>query len=160
MTAPVVVDAVDPTLLREAPTRFRGLGRPVQWDIDPRAAIGTYCVKGKRCRCLGLDLNRRPLTAKLELEGSFLIYWDMVQLTRRNGVRILCQGRGSAANSAVCYSLGITAFDPVGMDLLFKRFFSGERSEWPDIDFDPPRATSASGGSSTSTSATRSAGRE
>ena len=51
---------------------------------------------------------------------------------------ILCQGRGSAANSAVCYSLGITAVDPVGMDLLFERFLSEERGEWPDIDIDLP----------------------
>ena len=48
------------------------------------------------------------------------------------------QGRGSAANSAVCYSLGITAVDPVGMDLLFERFLSEERGEWPDIDLDLP----------------------
>ena len=51
---------------------------------------------------------------------------------------ILAQGRGSAANSAVCYSLGITAVDPVGMDLLFERFLSEERGEWPDIDLDLP----------------------
>ena len=51
---------------------------------------------------------------------------------------ILVQGRGSAANSAVCYSLGITAVDPVGMDLLFERFLSEERGEWPDIDIDLP----------------------
>ena len=48
------------------------------------------------------------------------------------------QGRGSAANSAVCYALGITAIDPVGMDLLFERFLSEERGEWPDIDLDLP----------------------
>ena len=74
--------------------------------------------------------------AKLQLEGYFLIVWDMVEFARRNG--ILCQGRGSAANSAVCYSLGITAVDPVGMDLLFERFLSEERGEWPDIDIDLP----------------------
>ena len=51
---------------------------------------------------------------------------------------ILCQGRGSAANSAVCYALGITAVDPVGMELLFERFLSEERGEWPDIDLDLP----------------------
>ena len=55
---------------------------------------------------------------------------------RREG--ILVQGRGSAANSAVCYSLGITAVDPVGMELLFERFLSEERGEWPDIDLDLP----------------------
>ena len=51
---------------------------------------------------------------------------------------ILVQGRGSAANSAVCYSLGITAVDPVAMELLFERFLSEERGEWPDIDLDLP----------------------
>lgn len=76
------------------------------------------------------------LIEKLKLEGYFLIVWDIVQFCRRQG--ILIQGRGSAANSAVCYSLGITAVDPVGMDLLFERFLSEERGEWPDIDLDLP----------------------
>ncbi|MEP6911775.1 MAG: error-prone DNA polymerase [bacterium] len=76
------------------------------------------------------------LIEKLKLEGYFLIVWDIVQFCRRQG--ILIQGRGSAANSAVCYSLGITAVDPVGMELLFERFLSEERGEWPDIDLDLP----------------------
>jgi error-prone DNA polymerase len=76
------------------------------------------------------------LIGKLELSGYFLIVWDIVKFCRREG--ILVQGRGSAANSAVCYSLGITAVDPVGMDLLFERFLSEERGEWPDIDLDLP----------------------
>ncbi len=76
------------------------------------------------------------LIDKLGLGGYFLIVWDLVRFARENG--ILCQGRGSAANSAVCYSLGITAVDPVGMDLLFERFLSEERGEWPDIDIDFP----------------------
>jgi error-prone DNA polymerase len=76
------------------------------------------------------------LIEKLKLEGYFLIVWDIVQFCNRQG--ILIQGRGSAANSAVCYSLGITAVDPVGMDLLFERFLSEERGEWPDIDLDLP----------------------
>jgi error-prone DNA polymerase len=76
------------------------------------------------------------LIEKLGLEGYFLIVWDIVQFCRREG--ILVQGRGSAANSAVCYSLGITAVDPIGMDLLFERFLSEERGEWPDIDLDLP----------------------
>jgi error-prone DNA polymerase len=76
------------------------------------------------------------LIEKLKLEGYFLIVWDIVQFCRRQG--ILIQGRGSAANSAVCYSLGITAVDPVGMELLFERFLSEERDEWPDIDLDLP----------------------
>ena len=76
------------------------------------------------------------LIEKLELEGYFLIVWDIVNFCRAEG--ILVQGRGSAANSAVCYSLGLTAVDPVGMDLLFERFLSEERKEWPDIDLDLP----------------------
>ncbi|MGH8187440.1 MAG: hypothetical protein ACREUC_12840, partial [Steroidobacteraceae bacterium] len=76
------------------------------------------------------------LIEKLDLAGYFLIVWDIVNYCRREG--ILVQGRGSAANSAVCYSLGITAVDPVGMDLLFERFLSEERGEWPDIDLDLP----------------------
>jgi len=76
------------------------------------------------------------LIGKLELAGYFLIVWDIVDYCRRSD--ILVQGRGSAANSAVCYSLGITAVDPVGMELLFERFLSEERGEWPDIDLDLP----------------------
>ena len=76
------------------------------------------------------------LIDKLKLSGYFLIVWDLVNFCRQQG--ILAQGRGSAANSAVCYSLGITAVDPVGMDLLFERFLSEERGEWPDIDLDLP----------------------
>ena len=76
------------------------------------------------------------LVGKLGLAGYFLIVWDLVNFCRREG--ILAQGRGSAANSAVCYSLGITAVDPVGMELLFERFLSEERGEWPDIDLDLP----------------------
>jgi error-prone DNA polymerase len=92
----------------------------------------------------------RPLTAraqaqierelamieKLDLAGYFLIVWDMVQFCKRES--ILVQGRGSAANSAVCYALSITAVDPVKMELLFERFLSEERGEWPDIDLDLP----------------------
>jgi len=73
---------------------------------------------------------------KLDLAGYFLIVWDIVRFCREKN--ILVQGRGSAANSAVCYSLGITAVDPVGMNLLFERFLSEQRGEWPDIDLDLP----------------------
>jgi error-prone DNA polymerase len=76
------------------------------------------------------------LIEKLGLAGYFLIVWDMIRFCRENN--ILVQGRGSAANSAVCYALGITAVDPVGMELLFERFLSEERGEWPDIDLDLP----------------------
>jgi len=70
----------------------------------------------------------------LEYEGYFLTMYEIVQFCRHH--HILCQGRGSAANSAVCYCLGITAVDPVQMDLLFERFISRERAEPPDIDLD------------------------
>ncbi|HVT45249.1 MAG TPA: error-prone DNA polymerase [Thermoanaerobaculia bacterium] len=98
----------------------------------------------------GARARFRPLTAKaqaqlekelamiekLDLAGYFLIVWDIVQFCLRE--KILVQGRGSAANSAVCYALSITAVDPVRMDLLFERFLSEERGEWPDIDLDLP----------------------
>jgi error-prone DNA polymerase len=76
------------------------------------------------------------LIEKLKLAGYFLIVWDIIQFCREN--HILVQGRGSAANSAVCYALSITAVDPIAMDLLFERFLSEERGEWPDIDLDLP----------------------
>ncbi len=74
--------------------------------------------------------------AKLGFAGYFLIVWDIIRYCQRNG--FLVQGRGSAANSAVCYALEITAVDPVGMELLFERFLSENRGEWPDIDLDLP----------------------
>lgn len=74
------------------------------------------------------------MIAKMDLAGYFLIVWDIVRVANEMGV--LCQGRGSAANSAVCYSLGITAVDPIGMNLLFERFMSEGREEIPDIDVD------------------------
>jgi error-prone DNA polymerase len=76
------------------------------------------------------------LIERLKFAGYFLIVWDVVEFCKRNG--ILIQGRGSAANSAVCYALEITAVDPVGMKLLFERFLSENRGEWPDIDLDLP----------------------
>src|SRR5258708_2350544 len=76
------------------------------------------------------------LIEKHELAGYFLILWDIIRFCAEKG--ILVQGRGSAANSAVCYSLGITAVDPIGMQLLFYPFLSEERGEWPDIDLDLP----------------------
>jgi error-prone DNA polymerase len=84
-----------------------------------------------------LQIERElAMIERLDLAGYFLIVWDIVRYCREHN--ILVQGRGSAANSAVCYALGITAIDPVGMDLLFERFLSEERGEWPDIDLDLP----------------------
>src|SRR5260370_12941021 len=76
------------------------------------------------------------LIEKLDLAGYFLIVWDIVDFC--SSQNILVQGRGSAANRAVCYSLGITAVDPIAMELLFERFLSEERGEWPDIALDLP----------------------
>ncbi len=70
----------------------------------------------------------------LDYPGYFLTMWEIVEFCRAHD--ILCQGRGSAANSAVCYCLGVTAVDPVRMKLLFERFISKERAEPPDIDLD------------------------
>jgi error-prone DNA polymerase len=98
-----------------------------------------------RYGCADAELKKRArrqierelsLIEKLNLAGYFLIVWDLVRFCREQ--KILAQGRGSAANSAVCYSLGITAVDPIGMELLFERFLSEERGEWPDIDLDLP----------------------
>jgi error-prone DNA polymerase len=74
------------------------------------------------------------IIGRLDLADYFLIMWDIVRFANRRG--ILVQGRGSAANSAVCYCLGITAVDPIGLDLLFERFLSESRHEPPDIDLD------------------------
>jgi error-prone DNA polymerase len=74
------------------------------------------------------------LVNELSFADYFLTIWEIVEYARQK--EILCQGRGSAANSAVCYCLGITAVDPVRMNLLFERFISAERGEPPDIDVD------------------------
>lgn len=79
------------------------------------------------------------LIERLGLAGYFLIVWDIVCFCKDNG--ILIQGRGSAANSVVCYALEITIVDSVSLDLLFERFLSEERGEWPDIDLDLPSET-------------------
>ncbi|MFN2634605.1 MAG: DNA polymerase III subunit alpha [Thermoanaerobaculia bacterium] len=116
---------------------------PLPPGETPQSFLRQVAWNGARARF-------RPLTAraqaqiekelamieKLDLAGYFLIVWDIVQFCLRE--KILVQGRGSAANSAVCYALSITAVDPVKMELLFERFLSEERGEWPDIDLDLP----------------------
>jgi len=74
------------------------------------------------------------LIEELHYEAYFLTVWDLVRYARERG--ILCQGRGSAANSVVCFCLGVTSVDPAQLDLLFERFISRERNEAPDIDVD------------------------
>ncbi len=100
-------------------------------EVGARERYRPYHERARRQIARELDLIE-----KLDLAGYFLIVWDLVNFCRQQD--ILVQGRGSAANSAVCYSLGITAVDPVGMGLLFERFLSEERGEWPDIDLDLP----------------------
>ncbi|HEY4184063.1 MAG TPA: error-prone DNA polymerase [Polyangia bacterium] len=103
------------------------------------AAARTLAEKARRQLERELDLIGR-----LHLAGYFLLVWDIVEYARNNDIMV--QGRGSAANSAVCYALGITAVDPVGMELLFERFLSEERvhaasnitDRMPDIDLDLP----------------------
>jgi error-prone DNA polymerase len=103
-------------------------------DLSLRGARERYArVTPNVTRQLEHELR---LISKLELEGYFLIVWDIVRECRKRG--ILAQGRGSAANSLVCYALGITAIDPIRYELLFERFLSEERGEWPDIDIDLP----------------------
>jgi error-prone DNA polymerase len=118
-----------------------------EYPVPPGETMGSFLRKitqaGARERYRPLEprharqLERElDLIDTLDLAGYFLIVWDIVNFCRQEGV--LVQGRGSAANSAVCYSLGITAVDPIGMDLLFERFLSEQRGEWPDIDLDLP----------------------
>jgi DNA-directed DNA polymerase III PolC len=99
--------------------------------VRRRYGAGPLAARARRQVAHELDVIGR-----LDLPGYFLIVHDIVDYCRAND--ILVQGRGSAANSAVCYALGITAVDPVGMELLFERFLSEARGEWPDIDLDLP----------------------
>jgi len=91
-------------------------------------------VPGKVCELLAKEL---ALIARLDYARYFLTVYDIVRFAREQAMPpILCQGRGSAANSAVCYCLGITSVDPTKIDLLFERFISADRREPPDIDVD------------------------
>ena len=117
------------TRCRDARRRRRSCGT----SPTPARAIATGPYHDRARAQIARELD---LIEKLDLAGYFLIVWDIVNDRRQHD--ILVQGRGSAANSAVCYSLGITAVDPIKMDLLFERFLSEERGEWPDIDLDLP----------------------
>jgi error-prone DNA polymerase len=108
-------------------------GISLSGDRVPQSGFPNKDLQQRARRQIERELR---LIEKLDLAGYFLIVWDIVRFCREQN--ILAQGRGSAANSAVCYSLGITAVDPVGMELLFERFLSEERGEWPDIDIDLP----------------------
>src|SRR5580765_2191696 len=105
--------------------------------LRQRALEGMVHRYGTQNERAHLQIQRElSVIEKLDLPGYFLIVWDIIRFCREKN--ILVQGRGSAANSAVCYALGITAVDAVGMNLLFERFLSEERGEWPDIDLDLP----------------------
>jgi error-prone DNA polymerase len=112
---------------------------PTPTGID---LLRSLVAEGARARWKGEppDDVRRQIDRELELverldyASYFLTVWDIVRFARSRG--ILCQGRGSAANSVLCYALGITSIDPVRMDFLFERFISVERGEPPDIDVD------------------------
>jgi len=135
-----VADAC-PFRLHQLPYRFPSArleaGRSEAEELRVRVEEGArerYRTISPRVR---LQLERElGLIEKLGLPGYFLVVHDIVRFCRARG--ILAQGRGSAANSAVCYALSITAVDPVAMELLFERFLSEERGEWPDIDLDLP----------------------
>jgi error-prone DNA polymerase len=117
-------------------------GETMDSFLDKRVEEGVRKRYGAGAKRSLLDKARAQvqhelkLIAKLGFAGYFLIVWDIIRYCQRHG--ILVQGRGSAANSAVCYALEITAVDPVGMELLFERFLSENRGEWPDIDLDLP----------------------
>ncbi len=106
-----------------------------QWlaELGWRGAAERY-PDGVPGKVRGLLRKELALIEELDYCGYFLTMWEIVRFCREHG--ILCQGRGSAANSAVCYCLGVTAVDPARIDLLFERFLSKERAEPPDIDLD------------------------
>ncbi|WP_374402359.1 error-prone DNA polymerase [Niveibacterium sp.] len=98
------------------------------------AGLAQRYPKGVPDTVLGSVEDELALIAELKYEAFFLTVYDIVCFAKREG--ILCQGRGSAANSVVCYALGITEVDPTRAFLLFGRFMSRERNEPPDIDVD------------------------
>jgi error-prone DNA polymerase len=117
------------------------------YPVPPGETMDTYLKQlvesGAVERYGGINAETRAkldkelgLIRKLKLAGYFLVVWDISDFCKRE--KILSQGRGSAANSVVCYALGITAVDPIKAQLLFERFLSEERGEYPDIDIDLP----------------------
>src|SRR5581483_621198 len=122
--------------------RYRYPSEKMPDGMTSAAWLRQVTFEGARLRygCEPPDKVRAQLDKELalidELDycGYFLTMWEVVNHCRAEN--ILCQGRGSAANSAVCYCLGITALDPAERNLLFERFLSRERAEPPDIDLD------------------------
>jgi error-prone DNA polymerase len=126
--------------LHEAPPIHPRFHLPAEWDsadamLESLARAG-MCdrlpeASAKHWKQLEHEL---AIIRTMDMADHFLVVWDICRFAREK--RILCQGRGSAANSLVCYALRITAVDPVANDLLFERFLSPERPEPPDIDVD------------------------
>ena len=108
------------------------LAKRVEEGVQKR--YGSPAMRHLLAKARAQVAHELALIAKLGFAGYFLIVWDLIRFCQCKG--FLVQGRGSAANSAVCYALEITAVDPVGMELLFERFLSENRGEWPDIDLD------------------------
>lgn len=113
----------------------------IDGDINFNALLEKLVWEGAKLRYRNLTEqhlkqidHELSMIVKLDLAPYFLIMWDIVRFSRSRGIAV--QGRGSAANSAVCYCLMITAVDPIGMELLFERFLSEGRNEPPDIDLD------------------------
>ncbi len=133
-------------------TRSAAIARSCRFSLDELRYEYPREVRERNLRALTFEGARRrypegvpaevkrllehelALIEKMRYESYFLTVYDLVRFARSRG--ILCQGRGSAANSAVCYCLGITAVDPDRFDLLFERFISEDRQEPPDIDVD------------------------
>jgi error-prone DNA polymerase len=103
-------------------------------QLTMTGALGRYGPADSAPRAYAQIEHELKVIAQLQFPGYFLVVHDIAQFCRQNN--ILCQGRGSAANSAVCYALGVTAVDPVANELLFERFLSPARDGPPDIDMD------------------------
>ena len=121
--------------------RFPDFDVPAGHSQESHLREQTYEGARKRYGAIGDNVRRQlerelGLIGTLGFSGYFLIVADLCRFAREKG--ILVQGRGSAANSAVCYTLGITAVDPIKSKLLFERFLSEGRTDWPDIDIDLP----------------------
>jgi error-prone DNA polymerase len=127
--------------LSQLPYRFPraevGPGRSEAEELRARVWEGAKTRYRQITPRVRAQLERElALIEKLSLSGYFLVVHDIVRFCQKEGIMV--QGRGSAANSAVCYALSITNVDPIAYDLLFERFLSEERGEWPDIDLDLP----------------------
>ena len=103
-------------------------------QLTMTGALGRYGPADSAPRAYAQIEHELKVIAQLQFPGYFLVVHDIARFCRQNN--ILCQGRGSAANSAVCYALGVTAVDPVANELLFERFLSPARDGPPDIDMD------------------------